>query len=540
MLNATSSKSSQGFDFGNLFILDLANNHQGSREHGLRVVRETGRVVRETGARAALKFQFRDLDSFIHPSHHSGSEHKQVKRFLGTRLAMADFDILLQEVRREGMVTMCTPFDEASVDAICERDFEVIKVASCSARDWPLLERIAEAGKPVVASTGGLHFKEIDGLVSFLEHRGVDFAIMHCVAIYPTPDQAFHLNQLDIFRRRYPKRPFGWSTHELPDDLTPVQIAAAKGAVLFERHVGIPTDEFPLNAYSSTPEQIGRWIAAGNRARLLCGQIGLASQIPEETASINSLKRGVYAARKIATGEPLDGNDVYFAIPYQTGQLDSGRFKFGIRTVSPLEPNQPILDNQIVWTENPERLVIQEAIHEAKAMLNEANIVLNSEFRTEYSHHYGIENFRQTGAIIIDCVNRDYCKKLIVQLPGQSHPVHFHKLKEETFQVLSGVAHIEIEGHQRTLGPGEVILIQPGVWHRFWTDVGVIFEEVSTTHFNNDSYYKDKRINRMRREERKTAVDHWGRFQLWSEQEFNAEKSPRKRKRGTRPPKPEK
>jgi D-lyxose ketol-isomerase len=74
------------------------------------------------------------------------------------------------------------------------------------------------------------------------------------------------------------------------------------------------------------------------------------------------------------------------------------------------------------------------------------------------------------------------------------------------------------------LHPGETILILPGVWHSFWTDTGVVFEEVSTTHYNNDSFYADKRINKLQRSERKTMVDHWGRFQI--AQQPAAEKAP--------------
>ena len=132
----------------------------------------------------------------------------------------------------------------------------------------------------------------------------------------------------------------------------------------------------------------------------------------------------------------------------------------------------------------------------------------------EYSHHYGIAKFREVGAVLIDCVNRQYCKKIIVQLPGQYHPSHFHSLKEETFQVLHGVVEMEVDGHRQTLKPGETMLVQPGVWHSFWTDTGAIVEEISTTHHNNDSTYKDRAINRRTRAERKTIVDHWGRFQI--------------------------
>jgi N-acetylneuraminate synthase len=127
-----------------------------------------------------------------------------------------------------------------------------------------------------------------------------------------------------------------------------------------------------------------------------------------------------------------------------------------------------------------------------------------------------MQKFREVGAVLIDCVNRSYCKKIVVQLPGQQHPSHFHKQKEETFQVLHGVLHLQVDGHPHTLYPGQTILVQPGVWHGFWTDTGCVFEEISTTAINGDSFYADKQISQMARSARKTVVDHWGRFQIAS------------------------
>ena len=60
---------SKKFDFNNLFVLDLANNHQGNLDHALNIIRLMGSVIRKHNVRAAIKFQFRELDSFIHPSH---------------------------------------------------------------------------------------------------------------------------------------------------------------------------------------------------------------------------------------------------------------------------------------------------------------------------------------------------------------------------------------------------------------------------------------------------------------------------------------
>lgn len=507
-------KVDEGFDFHDLFVLDLANNHQGSVEHGLKVIRGVGKVVRDHGVRGALKFQFRQLDSFIHPSHRKGSDNKHVPRFLSTRLGRDEFTALFDAVRDEGMIPMCTPFDEESVDVITKMGFDILKVASCSAKDWPLLEKVADAGLPVIFSTGGLELKNIDDLVSFLDHRGVDYAIMHCVSIYPIPNDKFNLNQIDVLRRRYPERVIGWSTHESPDTTAPVHVAVAKGARMFERHVGVATEDIKLNAYSSTPEQVDAWLLAWKTARALCGNGEVRQVSGVERDSIDSLRRGVYARKRIRKGSVVNRDHIYFAMPYVEGQLESGQWRDGIVSRAEVKVDEPVPTGQVEIPEDPGYHVIKAAIHEVKALLNQARVALNSDFEVEYSHHYGIAKFRKTGAVIINCINREYCKKIIVQLPGQRHPPHFHKRKEETFQVLHGSLDVSVEGHVRTLRPGETCLIQPGVWHSFATQTGCVFEEISTTHYNDDSFYKDKRINRMDRSERKTIVDHWGRWQL--------------------------
>ncbi|MFH1923631.1 MAG: cupin domain-containing protein, partial [Planctomycetota bacterium] len=83
-----------------------------------------------------------------------------------------------------------------------------------------------------------------------------------------------------------------------------------------------------------------------------------------------------------------------------------------------------------------------------------------------------------------------------------------------TFVVLSGTLRLDIEGRHYTLYPGDVQLVQQGVWHEFWTDTGVIFEEISSRDVSNDSFYEDKDINRMSRSSRKTRVNQWGRYQI--------------------------
>jgi quercetin dioxygenase-like cupin family protein len=153
--------------------------------------------------------------------------------------------------------------------------------------------------------------------------------------------------------------------------------------------------------------------------------------------------------------------------------------------------------------------VMREAIHDAKGMLREANIEIGSQFEVELSHHHGPQQFRRFGAVIINLLNREYCKKLIVVLPGQHHPGHFHKVKEETFHVLHGELDLYLEGKVRHLYPGDMQLIERGQTHEFRSEGGCIIEEISTTHIPKDSHYKDRQIALRDPMARKTLVEAW-------------------------------
>ena len=218
------------------FIFEIANNHQGRLQHGLDIVESMGRIVRKHRIRAAVKLQYRDLATFIHPDFRSG-DHKHIKRFLSTELPAGDYATLVSAIHEHGMIAACTPFDERSLDLLINHGVDIVKIASCSANDWPLLERIARCSKPVICSSGGLRQQEMDQIVNFFEHRGVmDFSLLHCVGLYPTPNDALQLHVLDWMRRRYHWLRIGYSGHEAPTNLDPVKIAVAKGARILERH----------------------------------------------------------------------------------------------------------------------------------------------------------------------------------------------------------------------------------------------------------------------------------------------------------------
>jgi len=185
----------------NLFILEMANNHMGDVSHGIKLIKDFGSICKKYPFNFALKFQYRELNSFIHPRMKTRNDIKLIKRFSETKLDKNDFNKFIKEVKKQNFYTISTPFDEKSVTLIENQNLDFIKIASCSFNDWPLLERVVENNKPIIASTAGATEKEIDQVISFLQHRKKDFAIMHCVAEYPTPDKNINLGQISYLKK---------------------------------------------------------------------------------------------------------------------------------------------------------------------------------------------------------------------------------------------------------------------------------------------------------------------------------------------------
>ena len=48
---------------------------------------------------------------------------------------------------------------------------------------------------------------------------------------------------------------------------------------------------------------------------------------------------------------------------------------------------------------------------------------------------------------------------------GAATQEHYHKISEEFYFILEGAGEMRIDGDQRTVGPGDAILIPAGAWH---------------------------------------------------------------------------
>jgi sialic acid synthase SpsE/quercetin dioxygenase-like cupin family protein len=491
-----------------LFIFEMANNHMGDVDHGIRIIKEFAAVAKDFDFKFAFKLQYRDMKTFVHPDYQGRYDVRLVKRFSETDLTKDQRRRLLAAIRDAGFISICTAFDEASVDAIVDDGYDFLKIASCSFSDWPLLEKAAQCSLPIVISCGGSALERIDNVVAFLKHRNKDFVLMHCVAEYPTTNEKLQINQLSFLQARYPGVRIGYSTHEAPTETLPVAMAITKGCRIFEKHVGVPTETIKLNGYSATPEQTRTWLEAATLARKINGSADERPEMSEaERKSLGELYRGVFVKHAVKAGQRLTLDDVFFSIPAQPGNILAQDWS----KYTQVYATEDIAKNRAVTVANSRSVELRDKIYfyvqQVKGILNAAGVKLPGQVDLEISHHYGIEKFDKFGITVVTVVNREYCKRLIIVLPGQTHPEQYHKVKEETFHVLYGDVAMKLDGKVTKLRAGDVSTVERNVRHGFSSLGGAIIEEISSNYAKEDTFYTDPAIGQYAG--RKTFLTYW-------------------------------
>ena len=339
--------------FENLFVLEIANNHWGSLERGLKLIYNHGSVARINNVKAAIKLQFRDVDEFIHPEFKGDQDNRYIKKTEATKLSRDDFAVMVNKIRDMSCIPMSTPFDEKSVDLCIEFDMPIIKIASSDVNDWPLINKIASTRRPTIISSGGASEKDLDDIVTYFAKRDIPLAINHCVSLYPSEDNQLELDQIDYLKNRYPDNVIGLSTHEYHDWSSSMLISYGKGALNWERHVDIDYNNVPVSSYCSLPEQCDIWFKAYHKAAEMCGGRSTTRRIisREETEYLDQLVRGAYAKRDLEPGYKIDkdgfAKDFYLAIPLRKGQLSCREIMNGETLTQSIKADEPLTIDHI-------------------------------------------------------------------------------------------------------------------------------------------------------------------------------------------------
>ena len=285
------------------------------------------------------------------------------------------------------------------------------------------------------------------------------------------------------------------------------------GAEIFERHDGINSKRYKLNKYSMEPTTFQKYLENLAKVNRIMSYKNNEDKIitKKEKVTLETLQRGLYAKSNLKKGEILNDKNTYLAFPLQKKQFPANEVKDGMILNLDVKKDQPIFSKIIKHDNNIIKdLQIWSHIHNVRGILNENKIAIGDNFEMEISHHKGIKNFSRVGCFLFNLINKEYAKKIIVMLPNQSHPVHHHKIKNETFHILRGELTLTLNGKNKKLKPGDIIDIKKNSYHKFKAgSKGCIFDEISTRSIKTDSHYQNLKIKKMKRFERKTIVTSW-------------------------------
>ena len=218
-------------------IAEIGHNHQGNYATARDMIRKAAACGAD-----AVKLQKRDVDTLYSQSLLDApydNENSFGKTYGEHRRAL-EFGAKEYLACRAVAGTMkvdffATAFDEASADFLMMVDVPAIKIASGGLTDDALLSHCASLGKPLIVSTGGADWAQVDHAVDVLTGYPAPFALLHCTAAYPVLQMA-ELNLLAIrkMRDRYPGVVIGWSGHD--PGIAMAYVAYAYGARIIEKH----------------------------------------------------------------------------------------------------------------------------------------------------------------------------------------------------------------------------------------------------------------------------------------------------------------
>lgn len=219
-------------------IGEIGHNHQGKVETATQLIQQCAAAGVD-----AVKLQKRDNASLYTKALLDApyENENSFGRTYGEHRAKLEFGlqqyVSCRTVAKAAKVEFfATAFDERSADFLMQVGVPAIKIASGGCTDKPLLRHCASLKVPLIVSTGGTGWAEVDDTVDYLTGLGASFALLHCTAAYPVCNIS-ELNLLAIveMRARYPEIVIGWSGHDPGISLS--LVAYAYGARILEKHV---------------------------------------------------------------------------------------------------------------------------------------------------------------------------------------------------------------------------------------------------------------------------------------------------------------
>lgn len=309
-------KRTVGLGFPPLVIAEVGINHEGN----LRKAKQMVDDAKASGAEC-VKFQSHIVEDEMVPAAQGtipGNAQKSIWEIIKRCSLSEKEEIELKKyVERQGLIYLSTPFSRAAAQRLEKMGVAAYKIGSGECNNYPLVEHIANYGKPVIVSTGMNNLSAIRNTVRILRAKRIPYALMHCTSIYPTPHDKIRLGALKDLRQAFPDAVLGLSDHSIGNYAC--FGAVALGASILEKHFtskkSWPGPDIPI---SIDPRELTDLIS-GTQAIFAAGG-GKKNILPEEKPTINFAYACVVAIKDVATGDKLTLENVWVKRP-GTGEI---------------------------------------------------------------------------------------------------------------------------------------------------------------------------------------------------------------------------
>jgi sialic acid synthase SpsE len=234
-----------------------------------------------------------------------------------------DDEIALKEYTESlGMIYISTPFSRSAADFLASIDVPAFKIGSGECDNLPMIEHIASFGKPVIMSTGMQTIGTLRASVDILEKAGVEFALLECTNLYPSPPEIVSLKGVTELQKAFPGRPIGFSDHSIGPEMALASVAL--GACILERHF---TDtryrKGPDIICSMDPSELTHLISRSKEIHIaLCND----KQRSVSEDDVYKFARGsIVADRDLKAGTVLKRKDIWARRP-GTGEIPATEY----------------------------------------------------------------------------------------------------------------------------------------------------------------------------------------------------------------------
>jgi len=290
-----------------LVIAEAGVNHDGD----LRKARLLIEAARQAGA-DAVKFQAYRTDLLVTAAAPKadyqveqtgpGGQHDMLKRL---ELGASAFRELAAFAEKTGIPFLASPFDADSLALLLELKVQAIKLGSGELTDLPLLRKAAQAGKPLLLSTGMADEDEISEALQTIESAtdpAPPVVLLHAVSSYPCPLDQANVKAVTTLAERF-GRPVGYSDHTLGD--AAALAAVALGASVIEKHLTLDCrGSGPDHAASMEPREFETMVRKIREVSRLLGDGEKKPQHCELSTRI-AARKSLVAGLDISAGTAL-------------------------------------------------------------------------------------------------------------------------------------------------------------------------------------------------------------------------------------------